>query len=256
MTLSAIDATSLRDQVSDEEWQTRVDLAACYRLVARNGWDDLIYTHISARVPGEGHAYLINPLELHFHEITASSLIKVDPEGNVLSQTPYTTNPAGLVIHGAVHGAREDAGCVIHLHTVAGTAVATQKEGLLPITQAALLFYDNIAYHDYEGLAVDEAERDRLVADFGDKTAMILRNHGTMVAAPTVSKAFVTMHFLERACQMQIAAQAGGGELNMPSAKAQQQVRQASEQAFARGGIMEWPGLLRLLDQEDPSFRD
>jgi ribulose-5-phosphate 4-epimerase/fuculose-1-phosphate aldolase len=256
MSLSAIESPSLRDQVSEAEWNARVDLAACYRLVARNGWDDLIYTHISARVPDEGHAYLINPLELHFHEITASSLVKVDPEGNTLSQTPYSTNPAGLVIHGAVHGAREDAGCVIHLHTVAGTAVATQKDGLLPITQAALLFYDNIAYHDYEGLAVDDAERDRLVADFGNKTAMMLRNHGTMVAAPTISKAYTSMYFLERACQMQIAAQAGGAELNMPSPESQKQVRRASAEAFSRSGTMEWPGLLRLLDHEDPSFRD
>jgi len=256
MSLNAIETPSLRDQVSEAEWQTRVELAACYRLVARHGWDDLIYTHLSARVPGEGHNYLINPLELHFHEITASSLIKVDPAGNILSETPYHTNPAGLVIHGAVHAAREDAGCVMHLHTVAGTAVATQKDGLLPVTQAALLFYDNIAYHDYEGLAVDEAERDRLVADFGDKPAMILRNHGTMVAAPTVAKAFVTMFFLERACQMQIAAQAGGAELIMPSPEAQKQVRAASEKSFSSSGSIEWPGLIRLLDREDPSYKD
>ena len=236
--------------------EVRVDLAACYRLVARNSWDLLIYSHISASVPGEEGHYLVNPFGLYFHEVTASNLVKVNVKGKIVGKSPYIVNPAAFVIHGAIHRGRPGVGCVLHLHTVAGTGVACQKEGLLPISQEALLFHGNLAYHDYEGIAVDEDECDRLVADLGEKAALILRNHGTLVVGETISKAFVAMTILERACQVQVAAQAGGSEVIVPPPKVQEVVTQQARAAFQAAGIMEWAGLLRTLDAEDPSYRD
>lgn len=245
----------VREMVSDEEWQTRVDLAACYRLVARNGWDDLIYTHISAAVPGPDEHFLINPFGLHFHEITASSLVKVDLKGNIVMKSPYHINPAGFIVHSAVHRVRPDAGCVIHTHTVAGCGVAAQKHGLLPITQTGLLFHGNVAYHEYEGLALSEEECAQLGKDLSEKNAMILYNHGLLTAGATVGQAYVLMYFLEKACAMQIAALAGGSELITPRAEVQERVSQQAAATFGFAGSMEWAGLLRLLDKEDPSFR-
>src|SRR5438270_3991071 len=205
--------STIRDQVSAEEWQARVDLAAAYRLVALYGWDDLIFTHISARVPGPEHHFLLNPYGMMFDEVTASSLVKVDPDGNKVTESPYFINPAGFTIHSAVHAAREDALCVMHLHTDYGIAVSAQKQGLLPISQQAMFTIASLAYHDYEGLALDEEEKPRLVADLGDKKFMILRNHGLLTLGRTAAEAFLGMFLLERACKIQILAQSGGAEL-------------------------------------------
>ncbi len=201
---------SVRDEVGEEEWAIRVDLAAAYRLVAHYGWDDLIFTHLSARVPGPEHHFLINPYNLMFEEITASSLVKIDVEGRPVMPTPYLTNPAGFTIHSALHMARDDANAVMHLHTPAGQAVAAQAEGLMPLTQTAMLVRDEVAYHDFEGVALDLDERERLVADMGDKGAMILRNHGTLTVGANVAQCFIKMYFLERACEAQIMALSGG----------------------------------------------
>src|ERR1041384_7691150 len=206
MTASA-KTTTTRDQVPEAEWQTRVDLAAAYRLVALYGWDDLIVTHISARVPGPEHHFLLNPYGMLFEEVTASSFVKVDLSGNKVSESPYFINPAGFTIHSAVHAAREDALCVMHLHTDYGIAVSAQKNGLLPISQQAMFPLASLAYHDYEGLALNEAEKPRLVADLGDKQNMILRNHGLLTMGRTVAEAFLAMYLLERACKIQILAQ-------------------------------------------------
>lgn len=251
----------MQQKVSEAEWQTRVDLAACYRLVAHYGWTDLIFTHLSARVPdgagaSGGEAFLINPLGYLFHEITASLLVKVDLDGNVLSETEYQINPAGFTIHSAVHGAREDVGCVMHLHTDDGVAVSAQAEGLLPLTQTAMAVAANLAYHDYEGIALDHDERTRLVADLGDSNIMILRNHGTLTCGETVPAAFLNMYMLERACGMQVRALAGGVKLNMPSDKAIETVKsQMSNLDFSLADLA-WPALLRMLDAQDPSYRN
>lgn len=247
---------SLRDSVSAEEWQVRIDLAACYRLVAHYGWDDLIFTHISARVPGPEAHFLINPYGMMFDEITASSLVKVDLDGAIVSPTDFKINPAGFTIHSAVHAARHDVGCVIHLHTDNGVAVSAQEEGLLPLSQTALIVRNVIAYHDYEGIALDLGERERLVRDLGDKNLMLLRNHGTLAAGATVSGAFLLMFFLERACAMQIAALAGGRPLRIPPQDIQELVAAQARMGSSSTGVLAWPGLLRLLDRKDPSFRD
>src|SRR3989454_2433013 len=203
----------IEDQVSREEWQTRVDLAAAYRLVALYGWDDLIFTHLSARVPGPEHHFLINPYGMMFEEITASSLVKINLQGEIVTPSPYFINPAGFTIHSAVHAAREDALCVIHLHTDYGIAVSAQQNGLLPISQQSLFALSSLAYHEYEGLALNEAEKARLVSDLGNKNYMILRNHGLLTVGETVPDAFLAMFLLERACKIQILAQAGGAKL-------------------------------------------
>src|SRR5438105_11321856 len=205
----------IREQVTDAEWQARVDLAAAYRLVALYGWDDLIFTPISARVPSSEHHFLLNPYGMMFEEVTASSLVKIDLAGNKVLDSPYFINPAGFTIHSAVHAAREDALCVMHLHTDYGIAVSAQKQGLLPISQQAMFAIASLAYHDYEGLALDEEEKPRLVADLGDKKFMILRNHGLLTIGRTAAEAFLGMFLLERACEIQILAQSGGGELSM-----------------------------------------
>ncbi len=238
-----------------EEWKVRVELAAAYRLVAHFGWDDLIFTHISARVPGPEHHFLINPYGLTFDEITASSLVKVDLDGRIAAASSYDINPAGFTIHSAVHAAREDAHCVLHLHTIPGVAVSAHAEGLLPLNQTALLVASDLAYHEYEGLAFDLAERPRLVADLGDKHAMLLRNHGTLALGDSVPAAFLTAYFLERACAMQVATLAGHPALHLPSDDVRALVgRQA---AFSRGKIdtLAWAPLLRKLDRLDSSYK-
>src|SRR3954470_13662524 len=209
---SVAGVVSLQGKVSAEEWQARVDLAALYRLVALHGWDDLIYTHISARIPGPEHHFLINPYGLLFEEITASSLVKIDLEGNVLQETPYFINPAGFTIHSAIHAAREDAHYVMHLHSDHGVAVAAQAEGLMPLTQHSLIVLPKLAYHDYEGIALNLDERERLVASLGEKTLMLLRNHGTLAVGDTAANCWVGMYYLERSCTMQVGAMSAGRE--------------------------------------------
>ena len=248
---------SVRDQVSPQEWQTRVDLAACYRLVALYGWDDLVFTHISARVPGSDHHFLINPYGFLFEEITASSLVKVDLHGNRVMESPYMINPAGFTIHSAIHAAREDAQCVLHIHSINGVAVSAQKNGLLPLSQQSLFALASVGYHDYEGVALNEAEKPRLVADLGEKTALILRNHGLLTCGPSIADAFLAMYILESACMIQLRAQAGGGELiAIPDAILAGILAQAKAVTRGLGGALAWPGLLRRLDRRDSSFRD
>ena len=251
MNAHALDMTPA--QANALEAAIRIDLAAAYRLVALFGWDDLVFTHISARVPGPEHHFLINPYGWMFEEITASSLVKVDLDGNVVGQTKAMVNPAGFTIHSAVHAARPDAGCVMHLHTVAGTAVSSQEAGLLPLNQTAMLLNGRVAYHDFEGVALNHDERPRLVADLGDKTAMILRNHGTLVTGRSVAEAFTTMYFLERACEMQVAAQ-GGGPLRIPHDHVQDVVEQQSQGLSVVADKLVWPGLLRRLDRQNPGY--
>ena len=246
-----------RDQVSDQEWQARVDLAAAYRLVALHGWDDLIFTHISARVPGAEHHFLLNPYGMMFEEVTASSLVKIDLAGNKVMESPYVINPAGFTIHSAVHAAREDALCVMHLHTDYGIAVSAQKEGLLPISQQSMFALASLAYHDYEGLALDEDEKPRLVADLGDKNYLILRGHGLLTVGRTAAEAFLAMFLLERACTIQILAQSGGSKLvEIPAPIVKRVDSQLKAVTVGQGADLVWPGLLRKLDRIDPSYRE
>jgi ribulose-5-phosphate 4-epimerase/fuculose-1-phosphate aldolase len=248
---------SLEGKVSATEWQLRVDLAATYRLVAMYGWDDMIFTHISARVPGPDHHFLINPYGLLFEEITASSLVKIDVEGRKIDETPYPVNPAGFTIHSALHMNRDDAHCVIHLHTDDGVAVSAQEEGLLPLDQHAMMICGDIAYHDYEGIALDLDERDRLVADIGkDKHAMLLRNHGTLALGKSCADAFMRMYYLERACTMQVRALSGGMKWNRVNQGVAEKTAQQGAMAFEGfAGALAWPALLRKLDRMDPSYR-
>lgn len=251
-----------RQSMSEAEWQTRVDLAACYRLVALYGWDDLIFTHISARVPdshgGGGHEhFLINRYGLMFEEMTASSLVKVDLQGNVIDDEASSINPAGFTIHSAVHEAREDAGCVIHLHTPAGVAVSAQEGGLLPISQTALFPYASLAYHDYEGVALNPEEKERLVADLGQHNTMLLRNHGTLALGPTIADAFLGIYILERACATQVLAQSGGAQLRAVAPEIVGGIMAAAKKVThgGGGGKLAWPALLRKLDRIDPSYK-
>ena len=249
--------SSIREQVSEREWQARVDLAAAYRLVALYGWDDLIFTHISARVPSADHHFLLNPYGMMFEEITASSLVKIDLNGNKVMDSPYFINPAGFTIHSAVHAAREDALCVMHVHTDYGIAVSAQKNGLLPLSQQSMVALASLAYHDYEGLALDEDEKSRLVADLGDKHYLILRNHGLLTIGRTAAEAFLAMFLLERACKIQTLAQSGGGELvEIPAPIVKRVDSQLKAVTLDQGADLTWPGLLRKLDRLDPSFRD
>lgn len=249
--------TSIRDQVSEAEWQARVDLAAAYRLVALHGWDDLIFTHISARVPGPEHYFLLNAYGMMFDEVTASSLVKIDPDGRKVMESPYFINPAGFTIHSAVHAAREDALCVMHLHTDYGIAVSAQKDGLLPISQQSMFPLASLAYHDYEGLALNEEEKPRLVSDLGDKNYMILRNHGLLTIGKTAAEAFLSMYILERACRIQILAQSGGVELHrIAEPIIDLTAKQMSAVTVGQGAELTWPGLLRKLDRIDPTYRD
>lgn len=245
------------EQVSPEEWTTRQDLAALYRLVAMHGWDDSVFTHITARVPGPEHHFLINPFGVLFEAVTASSLVKLDLEGNKVIDTPYPINPAGYIIHSAIHEVREDAKCVMHLHTRAGAGVSAQKHGLLPISQQASLALGSLAYHDYEGVALNPDEKVRLQNDLGDKTVMILRNHGTLVAAPSIAGAWLQMYNLESACQIQIAALAGGTDLIMLSDEVINVNREVSDEATAgQGAQIVWTAMLDKLDRRDPSYRE
>ena len=245
---------SLRGVVSPQEWQARVELAACYRLVALFGWDDLVFTHVSARVPGAADQFLINPYGLFFEEITASNLVKVDHDGRPLMDTPFAINPAGFVIHGAVHEARADVHCVLHTHTLHGVAVAAQAGGLLPISQQAALVLGRLAYHDYEGLALRDAERARLVADLGKRSLMILRNHGLLACGRSVAEAFQGMYVLDAACRIQLLAQAGGALLEVPQAVVDGMPQQSREVTHGQGASLLWPALLRRLDRRLPGY--
>ena len=248
---------SVRERVSDEEWAIRVDLAACYRLIAMYGWDDLVFTHISARVPGPDEHFLINAYGMLFEEMTASSLVKVNLEGEKVLDSPYPVNPAGFVIHSAVHEARPEVACVVHTHTKAGVAVSAQADGLLPISQISLFAYATLAYHDYEGVALNDEEKPRLVADLGDKNALILRNHGLLTTGASIPDAFLMMYALETACQTQVLAQSSGAKLvQVPKPIVEGIQAQAEIVLKGLGGQLAWPGLLRKLDRLDPSFRD
>ena len=246
---------SLQDKVSPEEWALRVDLAACYRLVAAYGWSDLIFTHISARIPGPEHHFLINPYGLMFDEITASSLIKVDQQCNKLIDSPFPVNPAGFVIHSAVHEAREDAGCVLHTHTRAGVAVSAQAGGVLPISQQSTFVLASLAYHTYEGVAFRDDEKPRLQADLGKANFLMLRNHGLLTVGPSIADAFLSMYIFETTCHIQIAAQAGGTLTEVNPLIVQGVAQAMRVQTSGMGGAFAWPSLLRKADRLDPSFR-
>ena len=247
---------SRRHEVSAEEWRTRVDLAAAYRLVALFKWDDLVFTHISARVPGRHDEFLINPYGLMFEEITASSLVRVGLEGQKLDESPFPVNPAGFTIHSAVHAARHDAQCVLHTHSLNGVAVSAQRGGVLPLSQQSIAVLSNLAYHDYEGLALRDDEKPRLVADLGDKNFLMLRNHGLLTLGATIADAFVAMYFFEAVCNIQIRAQAGGGELVHVDQRIIDGAAQAVQQVTGgRGpGALAWPGLMRRLDRHLPGY--
>ena len=247
----------LRDRVTPAEWEQRAALAAVYRLVAHFGWDDLIFTHLSARVPGNDHHFLINPYGMTFDEITASNLVKVNPDGDKVMDSPYEINPAGFTIHSAIHAAREDAKCVFHVHSINGIAVSAQKNGVLPISQQSIFVLSSLAYHDYEGVALRQDEKPRLVNDLGDKNFFMLRNHGLITVADNVADAFLFLYTFETACAIQVRAQAGGGELIPidPGIIATAE-RQAATVMAAAGGALAWPALLRKLDRIDASYRD
>ena len=248
---------SMQQRVSPEEWQTRVDLAACYRLVADFGWSDLVFTHITARVPGTEDQFLINPYGMMFDEITASSLVKIDLDGNKIEESPFPVNPAGFTIHSAIHAVRHDAQCVLHVHSLNGVAVSAQKNGVLPLSQQSIFILASLAYHGYEGVALNADEKPRLVADLGSKNYLMLRNHGLLTVGKTIADAFQAMYFFEAACTIQIRAQAGGGELiQIPQAIIDGAIAQARAATKSLGGMLAWPGLLRRLDRKDSSFRD
>lgn len=246
----------LRASISDIEWQLRLDLAACYRLVAMYGWDDLIFTHISARLPGPEHHFLINPYGMMFSEITASSLVKVDLNGHKVGESPYDINPAGFVIHSAVHAARDDAKCVLHVHSINGVAVSAQKDGVLPVSQHSIFVLASLAYHDYEGVALEEGEKPRLVSDLGNKRFLMLRNHGLLTVGRSVAEAFVAMYFFETSCMIQVRAQSGGTPLrHIPASIVDGAQAQWELVTRGAGGGLAWPALLRKLDRADPSYR-
>ena len=245
----------VRSSVEAAEWQRRVDLAACYRLVAMFGWDDLIFTHISARVPGPEHHFLINPYGMMFSEITASSLVKVDLEGHKVLDSPHDINPAGFVIHSAVHAARDDAECVLHVHSVNGVAVSAQEQGVLPLSQHSIFVLSSLAYHDYEGVALDDDEKPRLVRDLGNKRFLMLRNHGLLTVGRSVAEAFVAMYFFESTCMIQIRAQGGGQRLrHIDAAIIEAAPAQWENVTRGAGASLAWPALLRKLNQSDPSY--
>ncbi|MDY7559072.1 class II aldolase/adducin family protein [Pseudomonas sp. 10B1] len=252
-------ARNVQDQVSATEWQARVDLAACYRLVAMHGWDDLIFTHISAKVPGT-EDFLINPYGLMFHEITASSLVKVDQAGNKLMDSPYEINPAGYTIHSAIHEVRHDVACVIHTHTASGVAVSAQKQGILPISQQSIFILSSLAYHPYEGVALNHEEKTRLQADLGENNFLMLNNHGLLTCAGSIADAFLMMFTFQRACDIQVLAQNGGAELipihGQILAGARAMMAGVTKSAQGMGGVLAWPALLRKVDKLDPSYKE
>jgi len=249
---------SVRDQVSEEEWKTRVDLAAAYRLVALFGWDDLVFTHISARVPGPDDHFLINPFGMLFDEITASSLVKIDLDGNIMMESPYPISPAGFVIHSAIHAARENAKCVLHTHTAHAIAVSAQKCGVLPISQQSAFVLSSLGYHDYEGVAVRDDEKPRLVRDLGDNMFLMLRNHGLLTVGHTIADAFVNMYLFESVCRIQVLAQSCGEELISVHPRISEGAKEAAKKATAgmSAGTLNWPGLLRRLNRTDDSYRN
>jgi ribulose-5-phosphate 4-epimerase/fuculose-1-phosphate aldolase len=254
-------AETVRSLVSDEEWTLRVNLAAAYRLVALFGWDDLIFTHISAKIPGTGKsgedAFLINPYGMGFDEITASSLVKVNLAGEKIAPSPFPVNPAGFLIHGCVHAARHDAQCVMHTHSINGVAVSAQKDGLLPLSQQAYFVLSSLAYHDYEGVALMDDEKPRLVRDLGERRHLMLRNHGLLTVGTTVAEAFLSMYLFEAACMIQVRAQAGGGELiHIPQRILDQATQQMQQVTLGMGAGLAWPALLRKLDRANPGYAD
>jgi len=247
---------SVKGKVSDAEWRMRVDLAAAYRLIAAYGWDDLIFTHISARVPDSDHHFLINPYGMLFEEVTASSLVKIDLHGQKVMETSFDINPAGFVIHSAIHAAREDAVCVMHLHTPAGVAVAAQKDGLLPISQQSLFVLASLAYHPYEGVALNDAEKPRLVNDLGRATFLILPNHGLLTVGGSIADAFLAMYTMQRACEIQVKAQSGGAKMiPIPQAILDGARAQSAQVTRGLGGQLAWPALLRRVDRLDAGYR-
>lgn len=243
--------------IPEEEWQIRVDLAACYRLVALHGWSDLVFTHITARIPGRHDQLLINPYGMLFDEITASSLVKIDYEGNKLDGSPHLVNPAGLLIHSAIHGARHDVACVLHTHSLNGVAVSARKDGVLPVSQQSMFVLSSLAYHHYEGVALHPEEKARLVADLGDRGFFMLRNHGLLTVGATIADAFLAMYVFEAACTIQVrAGHDREGLIEIPPALIAGARQQASVVSKSLGGQLAWPGLLRKLDRIDPSYRD
>ncbi|MEP6940296.1 MAG: class II aldolase/adducin family protein [Rudaea sp.] len=245
---------SLQGRVSAEEWQARIDLAAAYRLVALFGWDDLVFTHLTAKVPDTGH-FLINPYGLMFEEITASSLIKIDLEGRKRSESPFEINPAGFTIHGCIHAARHDAGSVMHVHSVNGIAVSAQRNGLLPISQQSTFVLASLAYHDYEGVALSADEQPRLVHDLGEKNFLMLRNHGLLTVAASIADAFLALYLFEAACMIQVRALSGGADLITIAPAILAGVQKASTQVMrGLGANLVWPGLLRRLDRRNPGY--
>ncbi len=248
--------SDVKSRVSEVEWQLRVDLAACYRLVAHYGWDDLIFTHISARLPGPEHHFLINPYGMTFDEITASSLVKIDLEGKKLHETLYDINPAGFTIHSAIHAARDDAKCVLHTHSINGVAVSATKEGVLPISQQSTFVLASLAYHDYEGVALNADEKPRLVRDIGDKSFFMLRNHGLLTVGPTIADAFLLMYLFEATCAIQLRAQATQQPLIPIEPRVLENATMMGRMVTRAGaGGFTWPALLRKLDRIDPSYR-
>ena len=255
--MELLDSSSLhvRERVSAQEWDQRVALAAAYRLVAHFHWDDLVFTHLSARVPGPDHHFLINPYGMMFDEITASSLVKIDLAGNKVMDSPYEINPAGFTIHSAIHAAREDAQCVFHVHSLNGIAVSAQKRGVLPLSQQSIFVLSSLGYHDYEGVALRDEEKPRLVRDLGEKHFLMLRNHGLLTVAESIADAFLFLYLFETTCTIQVRAQGGGETVEVDPriiATAQAQAQQVTRGA---GGMLAWPGLVRRLDRIDPSYR-
>lgn len=247
---------SLKELVSAEEWGLRVDLAAAYRLIAAYGMSDLVYTHISARIPGPGHQFLINPYGLMFDEITASSLIRVDQACTKLSDSPFPVNPAGFTIHSAIHQARDDIGCVLHTHTRAGIAVSCQAAGVLPLSQQSTFVLSSLAYHDYEGIALRDDEKPRLQADLGDKKFLMLRNHGLLTVGRTVADAFLSMYTFESTCRIQVDALSGGQPLTRIGPAVLQRMSDFSRTATEKlGSDLSWPALLRKLERTDPGYK-
>jgi ribulose-5-phosphate 4-epimerase/fuculose-1-phosphate aldolase len=249
--------SSIRSQVPEAEWQVRQDLAAAYRIIAHYGWDDMVFTHLSARVPGPDEHFLLNPFGFLFNEVTASNLVKVDLDGNIILDNGYTVNAAGFTIHSAVHMSREDAHAVMHVHTDSGVAVSSTKEGFLPLNQHAMFVYHDLAYHDWEGVALNLDERERLVADLGDKHLMMLRNHGTLALGGSVASCFLRLYYLERACQIQVNALAAGSP-NLPNKQAINMMQNTFSNPDVWEGLAAsaWPAIRRQADRLDPGYGD
>ena len=255
------DTISTETAITEAEYATRIDLAAAFRLVDLYGWSDMLATHLSARIPGPNEHFLINPVGMMFEEMTASCLVKVDIDGNILSESEFGINPAGYTIHSAVHMGRKDAGCVMHTHTAAGLGVATQKSGLLPLTQMALAVIAQTGYHDYEGPAFDLGERDRLIKDLASNNVLILRNHGLLTVGKTVAEAFVWLFRAERACRFQLSfQQAGAPAQEIPKEVQDISIERSKKAISASGhrpiGQFEWPALLRKLNRENPGYAE